>query len=180
VESPPTSQQENEGSSHILGGGKHPFPFSQKAYSRKTERHVKPRVLGEDKKPETTEELVETVQPKYHSPKVIPPSSSSSQDNVSQNKFRMKSKAVYKPAITEKVIIIDEESVKPMKKSSTSKKIHITKDEKNKFKKGGLIMNKKTINGKNRVFTRKLGKKNMKRSNPKIGSEGNEPKRMQT
>jgi hypothetical protein len=83
--------------------------------------------LGEDKKPETTEELVEPVQPKYHSPKVIPPSSSSSEDNVSQykivmrkrgtrpqNKFRMKSKAVYKPAIKEKVIIIDEESVKPM------------------------------------------------------------------
>jgi hypothetical protein len=67
----------------------------------------------------------------------------------------MKSKAVYKPAITEKVIIIDEEPVKPMKKSSTSKKTPVTKPEKNKFKKGGLIINKKTITGKNRVPTRK-------------------------
>jgi hypothetical protein len=89
VEAPPTSQQEDAGSSCILGGGKHPFPFAQKTYSRRTQRQVKPRVLGEDKKPETTEELVEPVQPKDHSPKVIPPSSSSSEDNVSQYKIVM-------------------------------------------------------------------------------------------
>jgi hypothetical protein len=57
VEATPTSQQADEGSSHILGGGKHPFPFAQKTYSRRTKRLVKPRVLKEDKKPETTENL---------------------------------------------------------------------------------------------------------------------------
>jgi hypothetical protein len=168
VEAPPTSQQENEGSSRILGGGKHPFPFAQKTYSRRTQRQVKSRVLGEDKKPETTKELVEPVQPKDHSPKVILPNSSSSQDNVSQykivmqkrgtrpqKKFRMKSKAVYKPAITEKVIFIDEELVKPMKKPPARKKIPVTKPEKNKFKKGGLITNKKTITGKKQSFYQK-------------------------
>jgi hypothetical protein len=65
-------------------------------------------------------------------------------------------------------------------KPSTRKKIPVTKPEKNKFKKGGLIINKKTITGKNRVSTRKQGKKNMKIPNPKIRSEGNEPKRMKT
>jgi hypothetical protein len=137
--------------------------------------------------------LAEPVQPKDHPPKVISPSSSSSEEDVSQykivmrkrgtrpqNKFRLKSKVVYKPAITEKVIIIDEEPVKPMGKSSIRKKTPVTKPEKNKFKKGGLIINKKTITGKNKVPTRKQGKKDMKIPNPKIGSEGNEPKRMKT
>jgi hypothetical protein len=83
---------------------------------------------------------------------------------------------MYKPNITEKVIIIDEEPIKPIGKSSIRKKTHVTKPEKNKFKKGDLIINKKTITGKNKVLTRKQGKKI---PNPKIGYVGNEPKHMQ-
>jgi hypothetical protein len=67
-----------------------------------------------------------------------------------------------------------------MGKSSTRNKIHVTNPKKNKFKKGGLTINKKTITGKNRVSTRKQGKKNMKIPNPKIKFEGNKPKRMKT
>jgi hypothetical protein len=92
----------------------------------------------------------------------------------------MKSKAMYKPAITEKVIIIDEEPVKPMEKPSTSKKIPVIKPERNKSKKGSLTMNKKTPTDTNRVPARKQGKKNVRGSNPKIGSEGDKPTRMKT
>jgi hypothetical protein len=38
VEAPPTSQQADARSSRILGGGKHPFPFAQKTYSRRSQR----------------------------------------------------------------------------------------------------------------------------------------------
>jgi len=61
VDTTPTSLQANKGSSHILGGGKHPFPYSQKTYSRRTQRLVKPRVLKEDKNLKTTEELVDHI-----------------------------------------------------------------------------------------------------------------------
>jgi hypothetical protein len=64
-----------------------------------------------------------------------------------------------KPAIAENVFTIDEEPVKPIGKTSTIKKTLVTKLEKDKSKKGGLIVNKKTIIGKNRVLTRKQGKK---------------------
>jgi hypothetical protein len=57
----------------------------------------------------------------------------------------MKSKVVYKHDIIEKVIIIDEDPVKLMRKPSTSNKIFVTNLYKNKFKKGGMIINKKTI-----------------------------------
>jgi len=87
---------------------------------------------------------------------------------------------VNKPPITKKVIIIDEEPVKPIGNTSTINKSLVTKPEKDKSQKGGLIINKKAIIGKNRVLTRKQGKKDMKIPNPKIGSEGNDPKHMQT
>jgi hypothetical protein len=77
-------------------------------------------------------------------------------------------------------IIIDKEPVKPIGKTSISKKTLVTKPKKDKFKKGGLIINKNTITEKNRVPTRKQGKKDMKIPNPKIGSEGNEPKYIHT
>lgn len=35
-------------SSHILGGGKHPFHFAQKNYSKRDKRLTKSRVLVED------------------------------------------------------------------------------------------------------------------------------------
>jgi hypothetical protein len=85
-----------------------------------------------------------------------------------------------KIAITEQVIIIDEERVKPIGKTSISKKTLVTNSMKDKSKKGGLIINKNKIIGKNRVLTRKQGKKDMKIPNPKIGFEGNEPKCIQT
>jgi hypothetical protein len=87
---------------------------------------------------------------------------------------------VNKPAITKKVIIIDEESVKAIGKTSISKKTPISKPDKDKSKKGGLIINKNTITRKNRVLTRKEDKKDIKITNPKIGYEGNEPNCMQT
>jgi hypothetical protein len=66
-----------------------------------------------------------------------------------QNKFRLKSKVVNKPTIAEKIIIIDEDPVKPIGKTSIRNKTPITKPEKEKFNKDGLIINKKTITGKN-------------------------------
>jgi len=47
----------------------------------------------------------------------------------------MKSKAVHKPNIIDKVIIIDEDPIKPLKKPSTSNKIPVIKLERNKSKK---------------------------------------------
>jgi hypothetical protein len=111
----------------------------------------------EDQQPKTVMEFEDPVQLGDPIPELTPRASSSSKDNVAkyrilirkqstrpQNKFRMKSKAVYKPDITEKVISIDEEPAKPMEKPSTSKKIHVIKPERNKSKKGSLTMNKKT------------------------------------
>ena len=54
VEATPTILQADKGSSHILGGGKHMFPYAQKTYSKRTKRLEKPRVLKEDKELETT------------------------------------------------------------------------------------------------------------------------------
>jgi hypothetical protein len=189
----PTSQQVDEGFSHILGGGKHMFPFAQNTYSKRTKTLAKPKVFMEDQQPETIGEFVDLVHPKEHTPYIIPPSSSSTEDDAStykilvrkkntrpRNKFRLKSKAVYNPAIKEKVNIIDVESVNPEEKPSTSNKIPITKLERNKYKKGGLTVNKKTPTGKDRVATRKQGKKNKKGPNPGIRSEGDKPTRMQT
>jgi hypothetical protein len=85
-----------------------------------------------------------------------------------------------KPSITNKFIIIDEEPVKPTEKTYTRKKNPFTKTTKDKSKKGGLIINKNKIIGKNKVLTRKHSKKDMKITNPKIGSKGNEPKHIQT
>jgi hypothetical protein len=66
-----------------------------------------------------------------------------------------------------------------MENSSTSKKIHVTKLERNKFKKGGLTVNKKIPTRKDRVFARKQGKRNRKGPNPKIGYEWDKPMRIQ-
>jgi hypothetical protein len=85
-----------------------------------------------------------------------------------------------KPSIIEKVITFDEEPLKPIGKTSTRNKTPVTKPERDKSKKGCLIVNKNTIIGKNKVLTRKQGKKDMKIPNPKIGSEGNEPRCMKT
>lgn len=67
-----------------------------------------------------------------------------------------------------------------MEKPSTSKKFPVIKPERNKSKNGSLTMNKKTPTDTNRVPARKQGKKNVKGSNPKIGSKGDKPTRMQT
>jgi hypothetical protein len=75
---------------------------------------------------------------------------------------------VNKPSILEKAIIIDEEPIKPTGKTSTRNKTHLYNPMKHKSKKGGLIIHKKTIIGKNIVLTRKQSKKNMKIPKPKI------------
>jgi hypothetical protein len=91
----------------------------------------------EDQQPvKTTKELEDPVHFKEPIPEVNPHASSSSDDDTSryiilvrkrstrpQNKFRLKSKTMNKPAITEKVIIIDEEPVKPTGKTSTRRKL---------------------------------------------------------
>jgi hypothetical protein len=66
------------------------------------------------------------VQHKEPTPDVIPPNSISSKDEAyiyrvmvrkrsirPQNRFRLKSKAMYDPAIKDKVIVIDEEPTSP-------------------------------------------------------------------
>jgi hypothetical protein len=87
---------------------------------------------------------------------------------------------MYNPAIKDKVIIIDEESAKPKEDPSTSKKIPVTKLERNKYKKGGLTTNKKTPTGKDRASAIKQSKKNKKGPNPMIRSEGDKIKKIKT
>jgi hypothetical protein len=142
----------------------------------------------EDQQPKKTMEFKDPIQPEEPILEATPHASRSYEDNIakyiilirkqstrSRNKFKMNCKVVYKPAITEKIIIIDEDTAKPMEKPSTSKKILVIKPERKKSKKGSLIMNKKTPIDTNRVPTRKQGKKNVKGSNPKIRSEGDKP-----
>jgi hypothetical protein len=130
------------------------------------------RVLKEDQEPETTKKIVDLVQSKDHSPKIISPSSISSEDDASRynilmrkrstlprNKFRLKSKAMYNPTIKDKVIIIDEEFANPKENPSTTKKKPTTKLERNKYKNGGLTANTKTLIGKNEILQEKGGKR---------------------
>ena len=63
MEPTPTILQEYRGSSHILGGGKNPFPYAQKTYSKRTKWLAKPRVLKEDQEPEIVEFFLYLVQP---------------------------------------------------------------------------------------------------------------------
>lgn len=87
---------------------------------------------------------------------------------------------MYNLAIKDKVINIDEESANPKEEPSTSKKIPVTKLERNKYKKGGLTTNTKTPIGKNKTSVRKQSKKYKRGLNPTIKSEGDKPKRIQT
>jgi len=84
VKAPPTSQQADVGSSHILGGGKHHFPFSHKTYSRRTKRLAKPRVFMEYQQPETTKAFEDLTQCKEPIPEITPHASRSSEDNISK------------------------------------------------------------------------------------------------
>jgi len=84
------------------------------------------------------------------------------------------------PSIKDKVIIIDQESTNPKEEPSTSKKILATKLERNKYNKGGLTTNKKTLTRKNKVSARKQSKKNKRGPNPMIRSKGDNLKRIQT
>jgi hypothetical protein len=93
MEATPTSLQEDKGSSNILGGGKHPFPYAQKTYSKSTKRLANPRVLKEDQEPETAEKIVDHVQPKDLSLEIIHPISSSSEDDASRYKILMRKKS---------------------------------------------------------------------------------------
>jgi hypothetical protein len=97
-----------------------------------------------------------------------------------RNKFKLKSKEMYNPAIKYKVIIIDEESANPKEEPSTRNKIHETNLERNKYEKGGLTTNTKTPTGKIIASTRKKSKTNKRGPNSTIRSEGDNRKRIQT
>jgi hypothetical protein len=140
--------------------------FHRKTYSKRAKILAEPRVSVEDQPfGKTTIEFEDHVHLEEPIPEVTPCSSSSSEDDTSryiilvrkqstrlQNKFRLKSKVVNKPAITNKVIIIDEEPVKHIGKTSIRKKNPVTNPEKDKSKKGGLIINKRQSLGKTKFL----------------------------
>jgi hypothetical protein len=105
-------------------------------------------------------ELVEVhsnpIQHKEPIPDVIPSNSSFSEDDAyryrvmlrkrsirPQNRFRLKSKAMYDPAIKDKFIVIDEEPTSPEVESLESKNVSTTRSEQKKPKKNDLATNKK-------------------------------------
>jgi hypothetical protein len=196
VETTPTSLQTGEGSSHALGGGRHHFPHAQKVYMRKSKMLAKPMMMNEIQEPETTEVHTNPIQPKEPITKVVPPSSSSFEDDVDryktlirkrstrpQNKFILKSKAMYNPAIKDKVVVIDEEPINPNVEPSTSKKVFKTRVEKKKHKKEDLAANKKVLTEKDRVSARqqrKQSKQSKKGTKPLTRSEDGKPKKMTT
>jgi hypothetical protein len=153
-------------------------------------------MLNEIQEPETIEVHSSPVQPKEPTPKIVPPSSSSSEDDAyrykvlvrkrstrPQNKFRLKSKAMYNPAIKDKVIVIDEEPTNPKVEPSTSKKVSTTRSEKKKPKKEDLATNKKVPTEKERVSARqqrKQSKQSKKGPKPMTRSEDDKPKKMTT
>jgi hypothetical protein len=92
----------------------------------------------------------------------------------------MKAEATYKPSLTEKIIIIDDKTIKPTKNTPTKKKIPIVKIEKSNSKKGGSSMDKKTPTGTNKASSRKQGKSNVKGSNPRMGSKDDKLSKMIT
>jgi len=126
VENTPTNLQTCEGYSHMLGGGRNPFPHAHKVYIRKNKRLAEPMILNEIEEPETIEVPTNPVQAKEPIPNIFPPSSSYYEDDVDryknlvrkrsirpQKRFILKSKAMYNPTIKYKVTIIDEEPTKP-------------------------------------------------------------------
>jgi hypothetical protein len=153
-------------------------------------------ILNEIEKPETIEVPANPVQDEEPIPKTIPPSSSSFDDDVDrykilvrkrstrpQNKFRLKSKAMYNPTIKDKVIVIDEEPTNPNAKPSKRKKVSKIRAEKKKLKKEDLTTNKKAPTGKDRVSARKQrkqSKQSMKGPKPLIRFEDGKPRRMIT
>jgi hypothetical protein len=139
--------QTGEGSSRVLGRGKHPFPSAQKFYIRRRKRLLQetkeePRMPSKIHESEPVEVHSNPVQHKEPIPDVIHPNSSSSEDDAyryrvlvrkmstrPQNRFRLKSKAMYDPAIKYKVIVIDEEPTSPKVESLESKKVSTTRSE---------------------------------------------------
>ena len=125
-------------------------------------------ILNEIEEPKIVEVHANLVQFKEPIPKIVPPSSSSFEDDVDrykilvrkrstrpQNKFRLKSKGMYNSTIKVKVIVIDEEPTNPNAKPSTSKKVSKIRTEKKKPKKEDLTTNKKAPKGKDRFSARK-------------------------
>jgi hypothetical protein len=59
-----TSLKPREGSSHALGGGRHPFPHAQKVYIRKSKSLSESVISNEMQELETTETPVNPIQDK--------------------------------------------------------------------------------------------------------------------
>jgi hypothetical protein len=73
------------GSSHILGGGKNPFPFSHKTYSKRDKRLVEPSVSVENQQPvKTTIEFEDPLHLEEPIPEVNPHASSSYEYDTSR------------------------------------------------------------------------------------------------
>jgi hypothetical protein len=148
VEATQTNLKIGEGSSHALGGGRPPFPHAQNVYIRKSKWLAQPMMFNEIQELETVEVHASPIQPKEPIKKIVPPSSSSFEDDVDrykflirkrsirpQNKLCLNSKAMYNPAIKDKVIVIDEEptslNVEPSPRNKVSK-IRVEKKKHNK------------------------------------------------
>ena len=92
----------------------------------------------------------------------------------------MKAKVTYNPTLTEKTIIFYDKPTKPTDKTPTKNKIPIVKLDKTNAKKGGSSMDKKTPTGTKRASARKQGKRNVKGSNPRMGSKDDKPSQILT
>jgi len=149
-------------------------------------------ISNEVQEPKTVETPANPIQVEESIPKIVPPSSISSNDDVDKykilirkrsirprNKFRLKSKAMYNPIIKDKVIIIDEEPKNPNANPSMSKKVSKIKAEKNKLKED-LTANKKAPIGKDRLSSRKQSKQSRKVPKPLTRSKDDRPRRMTT
>jgi hypothetical protein len=159
----------------VLGRGKHPFPSAQKVYRRRRKRllqetKAEPRMPSKIHESEPVEVLSNPIQHKEPTPDVIPPNSSSFEDDAyryrilvrkrstrPQNRFRLKSKFMYDPAIKDKVIVIDEEPTSPKVKSLASKKVSTTRSEQKKPKKNDPATNKKVPTEKRKGFCKTTG-----------------------
>jgi hypothetical protein len=125
-----TNLQEGEGSSQLQDEGKPPFPSAHKFYVRRSKRlfltKAESKMPNNNPGPEQTETHSEHILHEEPPPDIVPSSSRSSEDDVQrykvlirkrhtrpQNKFRLKSKAMYNPSIKDKVIVIDEEPTNP-------------------------------------------------------------------
>jgi len=71
-----------EVSSHVMGGGRHHSPHAQKIYIKKCKRLAEPVISNQVQQPEIVEAPANPIQIEGLVPNIVPPSSSSSDDDV--------------------------------------------------------------------------------------------------